>query len=208
MKIIRSAAIAVFAAIGFQSASNWTNDKLAAKLNRLPETEGLNEIKDKDARVTIKAVLADIEAGNQITVVDEGASDEPAAPAKKKKAAPVEETPAEVPAKKKKVVPAEEPPAPAPEKVIERDVLGAKVGSKASAVNACIIDAGGWANEDDIVTKTGFTHDFVKVHLSFLFSQKKIEKQVLRQFRLPAEIAAPDVAPDVASAPAKKKKKK
>ena len=200
MKIQRSSAIALFIALGFKLADKWDLTRLNAKLSKVHENVGdeeISAIKDDGVRKVATQVIAALNAETAVEVVEDSASEDAPAekPAKKSKvkAAPAEEVPAEeeapaAPAKKVKKAkeapaaeeaPAEETPAkPAKEKAskkseVERDRFGNRTGSQAANINAQLSKK--WTDEATIATGAGVNVARVRGHLKWLKEAGKVE---------------------------------
>ena len=187
MKISKINAIALFTALGFQTASKWDEARLLKKLTELPEqVDGETKLEDENVQKLLDGV---IKAKGKVELVDEPAEnspskkeeDEEAAPAKKsdkasKKPAPAKEEDEEAPAPKqdaKKSAPAKGAEAPAKKAAPEVDKFGCRVNSQAGAIDAVLSKK--WQTLEEIAKDTKLGVPRVKAHVRFLANKKLVE---------------------------------
>ena len=92
VKLVRSAALALFAFCGWKSSGNWSNDKLADKMKDVPDVAPEGKVPEDEAVAkTLIDVKAGIESNATFTVVDDIPSESAPAAAESTPAAPVAE---------------------------------------------------------------------------------------------------------------------
>lgn len=183
MNITRTAAIAVFAALGFKTADKWNTARLNEKVAKIADNvtdKEVEAIEDKEIKSTVMDVIDDLKAGKTVTVTE----DEPAkseAKSEEKPAAKADEKPAKEekpskPAKEEKPAKSEKPKADKPKAKKEepaKDKFGNRVGSQAADINAAI--GTGWATEEEVCKATKLKPARVQNHFRYLESKKLLE---------------------------------
>lgn len=189
MNITRTAAIAVFAALGFKTADKWNTARLNEKVAKIADNvtdKEVEAIEDKDIKSTVMDIIDDLKAGKTVTVTeDTPAKEEPKAeaPAKTEEKAPAkEEKPAksekpakeEKPSKSDKPAKADKKDKPASKKEEPaKDKVGNRIGSQAADINAAI--GKGWTTEEEVCKATKLKPARVQNHFRYLEGRKLIE---------------------------------
>lgn len=192
MKITRTAAVALFVALGFKLADKWDNDRLSSKLSKVHENVGdddINAIADEAVKKDAKAVVAALNAKEAVEITDDGKAEKPAKEGKSEKPAKADkkEKPAkegkseadsnagegkpEKPAKSEKKDKGEKPA----KSDVKRDKFGNREGSQAAQINAQL--AKKWTGEDDIAKGAGTNVARVRGHLKWLIGEGYAEKK-------------------------------
>lgn len=132
MKVDRVAAVQMLRDFGFLNAPKWDDAKLLENLNNLADVDAsdMGECNDEESTFLMDAVVADLKAGNKITLGDHAGNGE--APKKRGRKPVAKAAKAEKPAKAPRI--AREPK----EDSTERDAFGSKVGSEKARVNAVL----------------------------------------------------------------------
>lgn len=193
MKIERSEAVEFLVALGFNKATKWDKEKIAAKLALVPD----------------KVAEADVPEGHEVfyrkLVKAEGKVEFDSAPAEKADAGKGEAAPegtTKAAAKEEKKEPskakAKKDAAPVKPKV-EVDEFGCRIGTLANKVNEAIGEAAaalkkakkenpaseeGWANEEDISKIAGVSMVQTRDRLYFGATKGQFESRRLIQYRV------------------------
>lgn len=176
MKITRTAAVALFVALGFKLADKWDNDRLSSKLSKVHENVGdddINAIADEAVKKDAKAVVTALNAKEAVEIIDDAKAEKPAKEGKGEKADADSNTGAkdEKPAKSEKKDKAPK----AAKSDVKRDKFGNREGSQAAQINAQL--AKKWTGEDDIAKGAGTNVARVRGHLKWLIGEGYAEKK-------------------------------
>lgn len=207
MKITRTAAVAMFVALGFKVADKWDNARINKRLSQMADNvdeDAIKTIESDAVKADVKSVLKALKADETVEVEEEAkapkaekaekpAAKEDEASKGKKDAGKVAEDKVKESAGGKKEEPAakdEKPakaakadkPAKAPKAEAEVDKFGNRVGSQAANINAEL--AKKWTSVADVAKATKLSEARVRSHFKYLEGRKLGEYDVEKGFRL------------------------